>query len=337
VSHRFSSFGWGAEIKWTALMPFVVSTINLKGGVGKTTISVALAETLASEFCKKVLLIDLDPQTSATIMLIGEERWMELNKSEHTLARLFKDALEPGHKQFDFEATLQKRVSNVSGLVTLDLLPASPDMFDVQEILAARQIEISSGFSAFDLFFAPWWRWPGFFQKLQPSKETMTQPIELLEEAIGGKIADYDIVIIDCPPNLGTIPMNGLYMSDAYIIPTVPDHLSTYGIPQLVDRVHRFTGRSQRRISLLGIVISKFQNSSKVHQSVRAQLETSSKLPVFKDMIRQSNQFAAIAEFVTAKRTLRKKYGGENGENALSLINLGREFLFRARKRDAAL
>jgi hypothetical protein len=96
-------------------------------------------------------------------------------------------------------------------------------------------------------------------------------------------------------------------------------------IPSL--RGHRFTGRSQRRISLLGIVISKFQYTPKVHQSVRAQLETSAKLPVFKDVIRQSNQLADVAE----------KYGGENGENALSLISLGCKFLFRARKRDAAL
>jgi cellulose biosynthesis protein BcsQ len=61
-------------------MTFIVSTINLKGGVGKTTTSVALAETLSCEFGKKVLLIDLDPQTNATIMLIGEDRWVELNR-----------------------------------------------------------------------------------------------------------------------------------------------------------------------------------------------------------------------------------------------------------------
>jgi hypothetical protein len=70
---------------------------------------------------------------------------------------------------------------------------------------------------------------------------------------------------------------------------------------------------------------------------VRAQLDASSKLPVLKDMIRQWIQLAALAQFATAKRTLRKKYGGENGVNALSFINLRREFPLRASKRDAAL
>ena len=72
-------------------MAHVFSTINLKGGVGKTTTTVAVAETLSSEFGKKVLVIDLDPQTNATTMLIGEDKWRTLNDSGRTLARLFKD------------------------------------------------------------------------------------------------------------------------------------------------------------------------------------------------------------------------------------------------------
>src|SRR5208337_2100934 len=57
----------------------VIATINLKGGVGKTTTTVAVAEMLSAEFGKKVLVVDLDPQTNATVMLIGEEKWKDLN------------------------------------------------------------------------------------------------------------------------------------------------------------------------------------------------------------------------------------------------------------------
>src|SRR4051812_4443051 len=51
-------------------MTHVMSTINLKGGVAKTTTTVALAETFSAEFGKRVLVVDLDPQTNATTMLI---------------------------------------------------------------------------------------------------------------------------------------------------------------------------------------------------------------------------------------------------------------------------
>jgi chromosome partitioning protein len=319
-------------------MTFIVSTINLKGGVGKTTTSVALAETLSCEYGKKVLLIDLDPQTNATIMLIGEDRWIELNRQDHTLARLFKDAVEPGQKRFDFDASLQKSVSNVSGATTLDLLPASLDMIDVQEILAAREIMPVSWFNPIDLFFGSWLApWQGVLPRQPGPKAPVDLPVALLKAAIGDRLAHYDVVMIDCPPNLGTIPLNGLYLSDAYIIPTVPDHLSTYGIPQIVERIKRFSQRIGRTICPLGIVMTKFQSNSRVHQVVRTQLEFMSDPPVFKEAIRQSNQIAAAAEFVKEKRTLRKKYGGEPDGNATSLINLASEFLSRARAFDGSL
>ena len=67
----------------------VLSFINLKGGVGKTTTAVAVAEMLAQEERKHVLLIDLDPQTNATVTLISEERWAEMDSDGRTVAQLF--------------------------------------------------------------------------------------------------------------------------------------------------------------------------------------------------------------------------------------------------------
>ena len=84
-------------------MAQVFSTINLKGGVGKTTTTVAMAEFLSGAMGKKVLVIDLDPQTNATVMMIGEDRWRKLNEKKHTIARLFQDALDPDNKRFDFD------------------------------------------------------------------------------------------------------------------------------------------------------------------------------------------------------------------------------------------
>src|SRR4249919_3680041 len=74
-------------------MAVVTSIINLKGGVGKTTLTLALAHYLAAEHAKRVLVIDLDPQTNATIALVTERRWRERDQTGQTLFQLFKECL----------------------------------------------------------------------------------------------------------------------------------------------------------------------------------------------------------------------------------------------------
>ncbi len=268
-------------------MANVISTINLKGGVGKTTTTVALAETLSAEMRKRVLVIDLDPQTNATTMLIGEDRWSKLNAQECTLARLFKDALnpDPESKKFDLDSTLQKRVSDVRD-TNIDLLPSSLDLIDVQDQLAT----IPSG-----RFYS-------------------VNPIELLWRAVKATLDDYDIVLVDCPPNLGIITLNGLRISHGYIIPTIPDHLSTYGIPQIVQRVGAFSEEIAETIDPLGIVITKYQVQSTVHNNTLRRLRGSGDAPVFKTIIKQANAIASAAE-LTGKRTLRQKYGSSGFVN----------------------
>ncbi|MEO1242499.1 MAG: ParA family protein [Pseudomonadota bacterium] len=262
-------------------MADVFSTINLKGGVGKTTTTVALAETLSSSFRKRVLVIDLDPQTNATTMLIGEERWRELNKSGRTLARLFQDALEPQNKKFNFDDALQKQVSDVSSARSIDLLPSSLDLINIQDQLATTP----SG------------------------KFYSVNPIELLWRAVKSRLDEYDVVIVDCPPNLGIITLNGLRISQGYIIPTIPDILSTYGIPQIVTRVGEFSQEIAESIEPLGIIITKFQAISTVHANVVRGLQSTKDAPVFETIIPQANDIAAAAEYTVSSRTLKQKYG----------------------------
>lgn len=279
-------------------MAHVISTINLKGGVAKTTTSVALAEVFSAEMRKKVLVVDLDPQTNATIMLLGEDKWLDLNQQGHTLAQLFKDAMNPDAKKFNLDATLQKRVSDVQEARSIDLLPSSLDLIDVQDQLASAP----SG-----KFYA-------------------VNPVELLWRAVKSKLDDYDIVIVDCPPNLGIVTLNGLRLSDAYIIPTIPDHLSTYGIPQIVTRVGEFADAIGEEIDPLGIVVTKYQVNSTVHNTVLRQLETDTKLPeVFGTKIKQTNTASAAAEFFPAKRTLRQKYGADPNGLTSTYIELANE------------
>lgn len=261
----------------------VIATINLKGGVGKTTTTVAVAEMLAAEFRKNVLVIDLDPQTNATTMLIGEDAWKQLNDQGHTLDQLFRDALNPDplDRTFDLDKTLQRGVSNVQDVRRLDLLPSSLDLIDVQDRLGT----MASGTFHSDV------------------------PTDILRRATRPIIDDYDYVVIDCPPNLGIITLNGLRIASGYVIPTIPDVLSTYGIPQIVSRVRLFADNIGEEIDPLGIIVSKYRTQSTVHNAVHRRLLADDDLPVvFETIIPENNDIAASAEYKQTG-TLRQKYG----------------------------
>lgn len=206
---------------WGCGVARVIATINLKGGVGKTTTTAALAEFMAAEFGQRVLLIDLDPQTNLTTMMIGEERWQELNQLDRTLATLFRGAVDPDAPAFDIEKALQRDVSPVRAVENVDLLASSLDLMDIQEGLSHQQY----------------------------ADPKSTRPLQVLLHAITPIADRYDYILVDCPPNLGMLTQNGLRLANGYLIPTIPDILSTYGIPQLQTRVRAFAERTGHPIA----------------------------------------------------------------------------------------
>ena len=80
-------------------MARIVTIINFKGGVGKTTTAVELSVSLTKYFGRRTLLVDLDPQASATFYVMEQERWKkwkdsnspsmnQAERSKHTLSTL---------------------------------------------------------------------------------------------------------------------------------------------------------------------------------------------------------------------------------------------------------
>jgi chromosome partitioning protein len=262
----------------------VLATINLKGGVGKTTTTCALAEMLVIEHGERVLAIDLDPQTNLTTVLIGEQTWKQRNQQHQTLAQLFKDALEedPTKRLFDLDEALIRGVSPVTEVAAtrrLDLLPSSLDLIDVQDHLASMPA--------------------GRFHSRAPD--------QILQTALKQIIGDYDWVLIDCPPNLGLITLNGLRIAHGYVIPTIPDILSTYGIPQIVSRVDDYAREINEPIEPYGIIISMYRDQVLLHQNVVQSLRSDPNLEVFDTIIPQAGAIAASAEHQPLG-TLRQKY-----------------------------
>jgi chromosome partitioning protein len=282
-------------------MTKVISVINLKGGVGKTTLTVALAEFLAIEHAKKVLVIDLDPQTNATVSLIGEEQWEKKNREGRTLYHLFKDHLE-NTCHFQFEDSIVTGCSNLQGGIDhLHLIPSSLDFIQIQD----RLIHIA--------------------------QTSLIHPIEVLKRSAENYIKDYDVVLIDCPPNLGTVTQNGLNISDYYLIPTIPDHLSTYGIPQIISSVNHFNRRTNRHVEPLGIVPTMYRSNVSRHEiTIRTLQKKSSagELPrLFDTKIPLVSRAADATVFEEAGiNTLRQKYGWSGSTSFEAFSNLTEEF-----------
>jgi chromosome partitioning protein len=265
-------------------MTQVIATVNLRGGLGKSTTAVAMSEVFAGVHQRRVLVIDIDGLTNATTLLIHELRWKELNEKGYTLATLFEDALRSREdRRFDLDSTLQRNVSNVKGLQGLDLLPSSIDLIGVQD----RLCSVSSGQEEFDA------------------------STEMLNEALSPILEDYEVVVVDCPANLGTITLNGLRIADGYIIPTNADVLSTYAIRQIVERVQQLSKAIGRQIIPLGTLVTNYRPPTTLTRVSLKSFRDDPNIPtVFNTIIPEGERPTGSSDF-TIKGTLREKYGGD--------------------------
>lgn len=279
-------------------MARIISFINLKGGVGKTTLAVATAEILAKEHDKKVLVIDLDPQTNATVLLISQEKWKDANKENRTIHQLFLD-LKEDTKAFNIEKSIIKKVSNIGdGIDKLDLLPSSIDLIDIGDDIAG-------------------------YNNRQDTMTALKNEIDKKDKEGKTIQENYDYILIDCPPNLGAITMCGVYMSQYYIIPVLPDTLSTYGLKQVVKKINDKAREIKRfdevfDIKPLGVLINRYRNTKSYNVIKNSLMLSSTKkeIPkVFNTIISNTTNYADVCDFDEAKTTIRKKY------NDFSVLN----------------
>lgn len=285
-------------------MTHVVSFINLKGGVAKTTTLVQLAETLAFMKGKRVLVIDLDPQTNATIALMGESRWEAADEARQTIAQLFLDQIHET-RIFDVGRAIVRGVSNLNRITIppemelgpevtyprIDLLPSSIRLIEAQD----RMADISTR-----------------------SHYTIS-PMEVIRRALESRFSQYDYVLIDCPPNLGYITQNGLEVSDFYLVPTIPDKLSTYGIPQIVKTISRLRQARGLKIACMGVLVTKFQTGSNIHKRglddlpllLERAFEEAGETPahLFDVRMPQAGATAEAMDYDRSPTNFRKKYG----------------------------
>jgi chromosome partitioning protein len=285
-------------------VPVVTSVINLKGGVGKTTLTVALAHYLAIQHRRRVLVVDLDPQTNATVSLIPEHDWKARDLRGQTLYGLFRDLLD-GTERFKPIEAIVSNVSNVGGgIFGLDLLPCSIRLISIQDDIT----------------------------RLAEPGVALSRPVVALRTALADALSGYDHVLMDCPPALGVVTQAGLALSDFFLVPVVPDILSLQGVVPVLDLIADFARRAGHHIAPLGTIVSKYNRRSPLHARILDELRRGAGRgtypPLFTTLVPEAQPIAAAADVYARVATLRQKYRAADK----TLSALAREFTLRAER-----
>lgn len=182
----------------------VISFINMKGGVGKTTLCIGIAEYLAHFMNKKVLLIDLDPQFNTTQSMMNlfdlEEKYLNDYCKDKTVRKLFE---------------LVTDISEKPQLPTLDLIVQLDNNMSI--ILGTINL---------------------IFEDKSNSSARAKRVKKFINDNNLRNI--YDYIFIDCPPTISLYTDAGLIASDFYLVPVKADRYSILGVQllhQVIDRL----------------------------------------------------------------------------------------------------
>ncbi len=269
----------------------IISFINYKGGVGKTTLTANVAAELAYRG-KRVLVVDLDPQTNLTLSFIDLSKWQELDTNGKTIKHWYDEFLDA-----DLDESLRDlivvpdRVNNILNQMNskgyVHLISSHLELINLDMELATRyggnsERTIRSSFLR-------------LFSRLKKGLEEVEN--------------DYDLVLIDCPPNFNIVTQNAIIASNMYLVPAKADFLSTLGIDQLVRHIEGLTEKYNNYVNqddssrweetnpqLTGVVFTMINiyngnpiqaQNTYIHQVSRAGY------PVFDNFIRNNNTLFA--------------------------------------------
>jgi chromosome partitioning protein len=239
-----------------------IALLNMKGGVGKTTLAVNLAWHLYQNEQKNVLLVDLDPQFNATQYVMDFQAFQKQRKIGGTIADLLVDP-----------PTLNLRLKKVQ---------KNPR-------LALHTIEKNADGKRFDLLPAE--------LNLAWVVKNPAQMDYRLEKSLAMFRDDYDYVFIDCAPTDSVLTTMALTSSDYLLIPMRPDRFSILGFANLNETIKIFRSHcpDPHTVQVLGIVFTQVTGTSTVEQEAMNDIQTAAEKEgtyLFASQLKYSNSFS---------------------------------------------
>ncbi|MEO5346829.1 MAG: ParA family protein [Magnetococcus sp. YQC-9] len=267
---------------------YAIAIYNNKGGVGKSTLTVFMADFLASlmirERLLRVAVLDLDPQGSCGTALLGRAGLDAAREAGWTIGNLAR-RLDAGQMVPVEPYLLHRPASVVPGRAT-----------SIQEVAVMVSDKAS-----------------GFAFEVNPLHRLTT-----LRDRLGPLLASrFDVVLLDLPGNIderNLLAVNGLVLSDAVIVPVEVSRFSIEAMPDTVEMIRYARERGGReRPVCLGMLLNRADKRGQQYQRniglVHA-MAGQMGIPVFENVLPNAQTLTAATDESLLVGSLRERYGG---------------------------
>ena len=201
--------------------PVSISVINMKGGVGKTTIAAMLSRYAANNLRREVLAIDLDPQANLSQALMGDRMYRQfLADKSPSVVEVFTGYRPPGPNSMSTSGLILNDVVRSCAPSNLKLIPSRFDFSD------------------------------NLISAVKPDGR-------VLARLIADHFQDTDLIIIDCAPTESIFTQAAYHASRYVLVPVRPEFFATIGFPLLNDSLDTFRGKNRgHQIDVIGVVVN---------------------------------------------------------------------------------
>jgi chromosome partitioning protein len=219
----------------------VISLINMKGGVGKTTLAVNIADCLTRQHGARVLVLDVDPQFNCTQCLMSPAEYV---------------AHRAANKETSFDLFDRKRVKATATGGTQSVEPKK--LSDIGVVAIRANLKLLPG--SLDLYRL----------EMAPGEGRENRLKAYIEQISAEDL--YDYIIIDTPPTPSVWMTSALIASDHFLIPVRPDPLSLTGLDLLKSIVDDRKENYGLSVSCAGVVLTMTRQGTNVLADARAYL-----------------------------------------------------------------